>query len=471
MKRKLSRVRPLSVSLRASAVACLLLACRVCGAAAPAPGDDPIAALQSAYARAVARGPQADLHRELVATVLNRVERAYATPVDLSALAAAALEVVEPLPAGQGEPAEVFRKAINAALRTLDTYSRYLDARSHSNERAESSGSFVGLGLTLESSGGAVRVVAPLPDTPAARAGVQAGDFIVRVDDEPLSGSALAEAIARMRGQAGTSVSLTIRRAGLDQEFTVSLTRDTIRRQVLRWSMEDEVLVLRLGGFTGSTAAAVERAIAQATATATPRAVVLDLRGNPGGLLREAVQIADAFLTKGEIVSLRGRTPSNQRSWQADANEILAGVPMLVLIDKRSASASELVAAALQENGRAQVMGQRSYGKGTVQSTYSLGDDKGAIKLTTAVYHGPSGRTVQRTGVAPDIELVVAPSGDPAQAQAQPEAGQPALSAVRVEQGRCASPKAADPALTCAVAYLRAGTVGAFVESLAARRD
>ncbi|MDB5941062.1 MAG: ctpA, partial [Ramlibacter sp.] len=136
-------------------------------------------------------------------------------------------------------------------------------------------------------------------------------------DDEPLSGSALAQAIARMRGQAGTSVSLTIRRAGLDQEFTVSLTRDTIRRQVLR----------------------------------------------------EAVQIADAFLSEGEIVSLRGRTPSNQRTWQADANELLAGVPMLVLIDKRSASASELVAAALQENGRAQVMGQRSFGKGTVQST------------------------------------------------------------------------------------------------------
>jgi carboxyl-terminal processing protease len=465
-------MRALIPALRAGAAAGLLLAAGAgLAATAAAAADPPLESLQSAYARSVTPGAQADLHRELFATVLQRVQRTYATEVDLSALAAAALQVIEPLPPGVGEPAEVFRKAINAALRTLDPYSRYLDVRTQSNDRSDSGGSFGGLGLELEPSDGALRVVAPMPGTPAARAGVRAGDFILRIDDEPLSALPMAEAIARMRGQPGTAVSLTIRRAGLDQEFTVSLTRATIRRQVLGWSMEGDVLVLRLASFSGSVAAALERAVAQATAAGAPRAVILDLRGNPGGLLREAVLTADAFLTRGEIVSLRGRTPGNQRTWTADAGELLAGLPMLVLIDRRSASASELVAAALQENGRAQVMGQRSFGKGTVQSISSLGEQKGALKLTTATYHGPSGRSVQRTGVAPDIELLAPPRegdgpGDAASARAPGEADPTRLPALRVEQGRCSALKPADPALACALAYLRSGNADAFVDSL-----
>jgi carboxyl-terminal processing protease len=437
-------------------------------AAGPEQGDSPIAPLQSAFARVVTPGEQADMYRELLATVLERVQRSYATEVDVPALVAVALQVIEPLPPGEGVPADVFKKAINEALRTLDPYSRYLDPRAHGVQRSDSSGSFGGLGLEVEAGEDGVRVLAPMPGSPAARAGLQRGDVIVRVDDQPLLGVPLADAIARMRGAPGSPVTITVRRPRADHEIRISLTRDIIRRQAVRWSMDDDVLVLSLATFNGPVSAALEQAIAQATASAVPRAVVLDMRGNPGGLLREAVLTADAFLNAGDITSIRGRTPGSQRTWQADAAELLPGLPMVVLIDGRSASAAELVAAALQDNGRAKVMGQRSYGKGTVQSTYPLGQDRGALKLTTSFYHAPSGRTVQKAGVAPDIELVTAA---PAEGTEAPKprivAETSALPAgtVRVEQARCAARrKMADPALSCAVAFLLAGTVEAFAE-------
>jgi carboxyl-terminal processing protease len=299
--------------------------------------------------------------------------------------------------------------------------------------------------LQVEAGGEGVRVVAPMPGSPAARAGLQAGDVIVKLDDQPLLGVPLSDAISRMRGQPGTPVSITVRRPGIEQEFTVALTRDTIRRQVLRSSVEGDVLVLRLAAFTGSAASSVEKAIAEATAAGLPRGIVLDMRGNGGGLLREAVSLADVFLREGDIVSLRGRAPGNQRAWKADAAELLAGVPMVVLVDNRSASATELVAAALQENGRAVVMGQRSFGKGTVQSTFALGEHKGALKLTTSTYHGPSGRSVQKVGVTPDVELT------------------PAVAS------RCpAILKEPDAALSCALAFARAGTIDAFLAALPA---
>jgi carboxyl-terminal processing protease len=272
---------------------------------------------------------------------------------------------------------------------------------------------------------------------------------------------------------------LTIRRA--DKELTISLVRETIRTQPMRWSVEGDVLVLRLASFTGSVANNLEKAIAEATASITPRAVVLDMRGNGGGLLREAVLTADVFLTEGTIVSLRGRTTGNQRSWHADPSEYLTGVPMVVMIDGRSASAAELVAAALQENGRAVVMGQRSFGKGSVQSIVSLGGDKGGLKLTTAIYHGPSGRTVQRTGVAPDIELITSAEADAKprrreadRAEALAGSDEPPAPKARVEESRCPLPrKDVDPGLACALAFLQAGRIDTFVarlepESLAA---
>ena len=440
-------------------------------ASPPVAGEDDavVSSLQSAYARSVAPGEQADLHRELLAAVLQRVKRSYATPVDLAAFAAVAMKAMESPSPGAADPAQVFRKAINEALRTLDPQSRYLDPRTH-GERSDSGGSFGGLGLEIQSAEGAVRVVAPMPGSPAERAGLAPGDLIVRVDDQPVAGLPLAEAIARMRGQPGTPVSITIQRAGTAREFTISLTRDTIRRQLLRWSMEGEVLVLRLASFSGAAAQSLAQAIADATAPKQPQAVVLDLRGNPGGLLREAVKVADAFLGEGEIVSLRGGTSTRQRAWQADTDELLTGLPMVVLIDGRSASASELVADALQHNGRATVMGQRSFGKGSVQVTFPLGENRGALKLTTALYHGPSGKTVHRVGVAPDIELLAstrtASASADASAQGPADAAPPRMAKARVDPARCTRAEASDPALACAVAYLLAGGVDAFVAGL-----
>jgi carboxyl-terminal processing protease len=441
-------------------------------AAAPPVTEELLAPLTSAYMAAVTPGEEAELHRELFETVLERVQRSHAREVDVPELIAAALKTIEPLAPQSGEPAEVFRKTINAALATLDPHSRYLSPRAQSFQRSVLSGAFGGLGLQVDMAEGLVRVVAPMPDTPAARAGLKNGDLIVRFDDQPVQGLTLGDAISRMRGEPGTSITLLIRRAG--DEFSVSLVRETIRTPALRWSMEGDVLILRLARFTGPAPAALEQAIAEATTIGQPRGIVLDMRGNGGGLFRPAVTLADAFLSEGEIVSLRGRTASNQRRWHADAAEYLAGVPMVVLIDGRSASAAELVAAALQENGRATVMGQRSFGKGSLQSIVSLGADRGALRLTTALYHGPSGRTVQRTGVGPDIELVAEPGKTAAprrreadQAQALPGADEPSPPKARVESSRCAAAQAkADPALACALAFLDAGAIDAFLASL-----
>lgn len=460
--------------LRASAAAWLLAACGISFAAAPAVPDALIAPLETAYLRAVTPGEEAALHRELFRTVLERVQRSHAQEVDLSRLTAAALKTLEPLAPQSGEPAQVFTRAINAALATLDPYSRYLDRQAARNHRDSMTGSFGGLGLQVDMVDGLVSVIAPIPNTPAARAGLQSGDFIIGFDDRPAQGLTLTEAVSVMRGEPGTEIALTIRRGGNEDVFTVSLVREVIRREPVRWSMEGDVLVLRLAVFTGGAAAAMEKAITEATVEATPRAIVLDLRGNPGGLFRQAVLTADAFLSDGEIVSLQGRTNFKRRSWAANIGEHLEGVPMVVLIDGRTASAAELVAAALQENGRATVMGRRSFGKGSVQSMVSLGEEKGALRLTTALYRGPSGRTVQRTGVSPDIELLpgqAAASGnrrrEADRAHALQGSDEPPPPKVRVEESHCAPPrKPPDPALACALAFIDAGAIDAFVSAL-----
>jgi carboxyl-terminal processing protease len=339
------------------------------------------------------------------------------------------------------------------ALRSLDPYTRYIDPTRHASERSEATGVFGGLGMELEQRDGAVRVIAPTPDGPAARAGIKAGDLIVKLDDEPLTGLPLSEAVTRMRGAPGTPVTLTLRRTQPEEEVTIALTREVIRRQVLRSSMEGDVLVLRLATFSGPVSAALEQAIA-AAAPRKPKAIVLDMRGNGGGLLNEAVRVADAFLSSGDIVSMRGKS-GNQRTWQADADQVLPGLPMVVLLDGRSASASELVAIALQENGRATVMGQRSFGKGTVQSTFSLGENKGAIKLTSGYYLSPKGRSLHKAGLVPDIELA-----DPATASHDAKA--------QVDPLRCAMVrKSPDPALSCALTFLAVGSPEAFTAALA----
>ena len=460
--------------LAAPAAAWLFFAGSASFGASPPVTEELLAPLTSAYMRAVKPGEEAELHRGLFETVLERVHRTYARDVDVPELMAVALKTLEPLEPLSGEPAEVFRKAINTALATLDPHTRYLDPRAQLRQRSAIMGAFGGLGLQVDMVEGLVRVVAPMPGTPAERAGLQSGDLIVRFDDQPVQGMALADAISRMRGEPGTPIALLIRRAGQGDDFSVSLVRETIRTQALRWSMEGDVLVLRLASFTGSVSAAMEKAIADATAIRQPRGVVLDMRGNGGGLFRQAVRTADAFLGEGEIVSVRGRDAAKRRAWQADSDEMLAGVPMVVLIDGRSASAAELVAAALQENGRATVMGQRSFGKGSVQVIVSLGAGKGGLRLTTALYHGPSGRSVQRTGVVPDIELVAAPGNtagarrrEADRAQALQGEDEPLPPKARVEQSRCtAAQENLDPALACALAFVAAGGIDAYLVAL-----
>jgi carboxyl-terminal processing protease len=376
------------------------------------------------------------------------------------------------LKAGEGEPVEVFGKAVNAALATLDPYSGYLSPVAERLQRGSVSGRFGGLGMQVDMLDGLVRVVAPAPGMPAARAGLRSGDLIVRFDGEPVLGMTLMEAVSRMRGEPGTPIELTIRRGAGEEDFTVSLVRELIGTEPLRWRLEGDVLVLRISSFTGTVSPAIGRAVSEVMAERTPSAIVLDLRGNSGGLLRQAVITADAFLGEGEIVSLRGRTESSRRSWRADAIEHFAGVPMVVLIDGRSASAAELVAAALQENGRATVMGQRSFGKGSVQSVIPLGEGRGALRLTTGLYYGPSGRSVQRTGVGPDIELAPAATAGNRRREADrpralPGADEPPRPQASVDPSRCApARKDLDPGLACALAFIHAGGMDSFLAAV-----
>ena len=463
--------------LRLAAAAFLLAAGGAAPAAAPVVTDELLAPLQAAYLRAVAPGESADLHSELFGNVLRRVQRSHATDVDVPLLIATAQKTLDPLPAGEGDPEAVFTKSINAALAALDPYSRYLDPQAAARFRDSIRGSFAGLGLRVEMVEGQLRIAVTMPNTPAARAGLQKGDVILRLDDEVAEGMTLSDAITRMRGDPGTPIAMTIRRTGRDDPFTVSLVREVIRTEPVRWSLEGGVLVLRLVTFTSSVYAEMEKAIAEASARGQPRAIVLDMRGNGGGLFRQAVLTADAFLSAGDIVSLRGRTAANQRTWSADPAEQLAGVPMVVLIDGRTASAAELVAAALQESGRAIVMGQRSFGKGSVQAMIPLGDDKGALRLTTALYYGPSGRSVQRTGVGPDIELVPAAARAGASAARRREADrdhalagadEPPPPRAKVDESRCAAPagKKLEPALACALAFIDAGGIDTFAAAV-----
>jgi carboxyl-terminal processing protease len=303
-----------------------------------------------------------------------------------------------------------------------------------------------------------------MPGSPAERAGLVSGDLIVRVDDQPVSA---AGSPTRSPGCAASRARRSRSRSGrrIADERTLSLTRDTIRRQALRASMEGDVLVLRLAGFPEAAAASLEQAgDAGHGRNVRPRRWCSTCAATRAACCARAVRVADAFLAGGEIVSLRGSSPLRHRSWQADASELLPGLPMVVLIDARSASAAELVADALQYNRRATVMGQRSFGKGSVQTVLPLGENNGALRLTTAYYHGPSGQTVNRVGVTPDIELVDASRSDAARrptdaADAPVEPTPPRRAQARVEAARCAAARAVDAALSCAVAYLRAGSV------------
>lgn len=300
----------------------------------------------------------------------------------------------------------LIKGAIDGMLASLDPHSSYVEASDFNNMRLTTDGNYGGLGLTVSLRDGAVVVISPTEDTPAHRAGMKAGDFITHLDGELLFGLSLDEAVEKMRGRPGTSTTLTVVRPGRDKPFDVEITREVIELKPVKWEVKDDVGIININSFSAATGEGVEDAVRsiERALGRKPIGYVVDLRSNPGGLLDQAVEVTDAFLERGEIVSERGRQKNDIDRWFAKKGDIAQGKPIIVLIDSGSASASEIVAGALQDHRRAVVMGERSFGKGSVQSVIQTGP-KSALRLTTARYYTPSGRSVQAGGIEPDIAV------------------------------------------------------------------
>ncbi|WP_375173801.1 S41 family peptidase [Pseudooceanicola sp.] len=304
------------------------------------------------------------------------------------------------------EPSELIEAAIDGMLTSLDPHSSYLSPDDAAQMRVQTRGEFGGLGIEVTQEEGFVKVVSPMDGTPADEAGVEAGDFISHVDGESLLGLTLDEAVDLMRGPVGSEIVVTIVREGETEPFDVSIIRDTIKLTAARVRTQGKAVVARVTTFNDQTTPnlteGLEKQIEEAGGLDKIDGVVLDLRNNPGGLLTQAIKVADAFLEKGEIVSTRGRNPEDGERFNATEGDIINGKPIVVLINGGSASASEIVAGALQDHRRAIVVGTKSFGKGSVQTVMPLRGD-GAMRLTTARYYTPSGRSIQALGVSPDI--------------------------------------------------------------------
>ncbi|NNG03815.1 MAG: S41 family peptidase [Inquilinus sp.] len=300
---------------------------------------------------------------------------------------------------------ELIEAAISGMLTSLDPHSSFLNADSFRDMQVQTRGAFGGLGIEVTMENGLVRVVTPMDDTPAARAGLEAGDLISHLDGEPVLGLTLNDAVDRMRGKVGEDILLTILR-GDEEPFDVTLTRAVINIQSVRSRTEGNVGYIRVANFTEQTDTQVKKAIDAIADELGGDLIgfVLDLRNNPGGLLDQAVSVSDIFLKQGEIVSTRGRNEDLAQRFNARDDDLINGLPLVVLINGGSASASEIVAGALQDHGRAVLLGTQSFGKGSVQTIMSLGG-QGAMRLTTARYYTPSGRSIQALGIAPDIEV------------------------------------------------------------------
>ncbi|MBY5989639.1 MULTISPECIES: S41 family peptidase [Roseovarius] len=301
---------------------------------------------------------------------------------------------------------ELIEAAINGMLTSLDPHSSYLSPDDAADMRVQTRGEFGGLGIEVTQEDGFVKVVSPIDGTPAENAGIEAGDFITHVDSESVLGLTLDEAVEMMRGPVGSEIVITVVREGEAEPFDVSIVRDTIKLTAVRVRTEQQSVVLRVTTFNDQTFRNLESGLAEQIEDAGGidkiNGIVLDLRNNPGGLLNQAIQVSDAFLEKGEIVSTRGRAPEDGERFNAKPGDLAEGKPIVVLINGGSASASEIVAGALQDHRRAIVVGTKSFGKGSVQTVMPLRGD-GAMRLTTARYYTPSGRSIQALGVSPDI--------------------------------------------------------------------
>src|SRR6056297_2443877 len=324
------------------------------------------------------------------------------------------------------DESELITAAINGMLTSLDPHSSYMSPEDAADMRVQTRGEFGGLGIEVTQEEGFVKVVSPIDDTPADNAGIEAGDFITHVDGESVLGLTLDEAVDLMRGPVGSEILITVVREGEAEPFEVSIIRDTIKLTAVRARTEQNAIVLRVTTFNDQTSKNLKSGLEEQAEAAggleNVDGIVLDLRNNPGGLLTQAIKVSDAFLDKGEIVSTRGRNPEEGERFNATAGDLIDGKPIVVLINGGSASASEIVAGALQDHHRAIVVGTKSFGKGSVQTVMPLRGN-GAMRLTTSRYYTPSGRSIQALGVSPDIVVEQPPRREQAEDEEETRPG------------------------------------------------
>ena len=363
----------------------LILLSVAAGAAATLLLTQPRAALVGSTARAAS----ADTYRQLnlFGDVFERVRSDYVEKPD---------------------DTKLIETAISGMLTGLDPHSSYMDAKSFKDMQVQTRGEFGGLGIEVTMEDGLIKVVSPIDDTPASKAGILANDIITNIDDDAVQGLTLNQAVEKMRGPVNTKIKLKVVRKGQDKPMELTLTRDNIRVRSVRARVEgDDIAYIRITTFNEQTTEGLKREMAALTTQIGDKlkGYIIDLRNNPGGLLEEAVSVSDAFLDRGEIVSTRGRNAEETQRRTAKAGDLAKGKPVIVLINGGSASASEIVAGALQDHKRATLIGTRSFGKGSVQTIMPLGEN-GALRLTTARYYTPSGRSIQAKGIEPDIQLL-----------------------------------------------------------------
>ena len=303
------------------------------------------------------------------------------------------------------DQSESMDAAIDGLLQSLDPYSAYMSPEIFNEMQTETSGEFGGLGIEVNMESGVVKVISPIDDTPASRAGIKAGDYIIKIDDIQVQGKSLSEAVDLMRGPVGSSIVLTVRRVGKRKALKFKIIREIIQiKSVKADLLKKNIGYLRLTSFNENSGEQIRDQIREFEKNEKINSYILDLRNNPGGLLSQAIRISDFFLDNGEIVSTKGRKASENRKWFAKKGDLIEGKTLIVLINYGSASASEIVAGALQDHKRAIILGENSYGKGSVQSIIPL-KNKGAIRLTVAKYYLPSGKSISEVGVSPDIEI------------------------------------------------------------------
>ena len=318
-------------------------------------------------------------------------------------------EYVEPV-----SDRDLIENAINGMLTGLDPHSSYMNAKAYRDMQVQTRGEFGGLGLEVTQENGIIKVVSPIDDTPAARAGIKSGDLITTIDNTTVQGLSLNDAVDKMRGPPNSTIHLVIKREGVDKPIEVAMQREIIHIQVVKSHLEGDIGYVRLTQFNEQTDAGLRAAVAKFRQQIGDRlhGIVLDLRNNPGGLLDQAVSVSDDFIEQGEIVSTRARHPDDSQRWNAKPGDITGGLPMVVLTNGGSASASEIVAGALQDHHRAIILGQRTFGKGSVQTVIPL-PGNGAMRLTTARYYTPSGRSIQGLGITPDIQVAASRTETP----------------------------------------------------------